>query len=406
MAVALDTEGNAWMLGEFHAQLQLVETSGSARATRHTWIPHHPDALPFTGLRGVPTQNSMLGESVVVDGEGRVWLSQGGGYLAREGTNHSRVVSYNPGSGTFHAYNLPGNRNEAMGLLWDGPRDLVWVAESGMHATRAESSSGPSDEGPRAGALVAFDPETAPHDNDFLWDRPLDQLLCSEPTPDPVGCFARYALPDRALAPAQLVGDAAGSIWFTLFWGGAIGRLDPETGEVSVYPLAAGIGTDTSAKTVGPGPWDIAISPDGEHLVWSEFFDSTIARLPLARALDPACRALRDGRNPCVEEVRVRGADLGAQGVHSIAFDGFGNLWFTQFALGVTPTVRNSIGFVTADWSRVELLEPLEVRPDSNGSYAGIAIDPETGDIWVAEFQPPGVGRLTPTDRGVDPATW
>jgi streptogramin lyase len=221
-----------------------------------------------------------------------------------------------------------------------------------------------------------------------------------------VGCFARYALPDGALAPAQLVGDASGSIWFTLFWGGAIGRLDPETGEVIIYPLASGIGTGPRAKAVGPGPWDIAISPDGEHVVWSEFFDSTIARLPLARAFDPACRALRDGRNPCVEEARVYGAELGSQRVHSIAFDRFGNLWFTQFALGATPGVRNSIGFVTTDWSRVELLEPFEDRPDGDGSYAGIVIDPETGDIWVAEFQPPGIGRLTPVDRDVDPAAW
>jgi streptogramin lyase len=406
LAVELDTEGNAWVLGEFHTQLQLVSISDSAPATTHTRIPHHPDARPFTDRHGGPTQNSILGESVLVDGKGRVWLTQGGGHLARGGTNHSRVVSYDPSSGIFRAYNLPGNRNEAMGLFWDSHRGLVWVAESGMHATRSEPSSDLTDEDPRPGALVAFDPETAAYDNDFLWDRPLDHLLCSEPTPEPVGCFARYALPDGTLAPAHLVGDASGSIWFTLFWGSAIGRLDPETGEVVVYPLAPGIGTGPAAKAVGSGPWEIAISPDGEYVVWSEFFDSTIARLPLARALDPACHALSDGRNPCVEELRVPGADLESQSVHSIAFDGFGNLWFTQFSFPVTPDVPNSIGFVTADWSRVELLDPDEVRPDGNGSYAGIAIDPETGDIWVAEFLPPGVGRLTPVDRDVDPATW
>jgi streptogramin lyase len=107
-----------------------------------------------------------------------------------------------------------------------------------------------------------------------------------------------------------------------------------------------------------------------------------------------------------VEQVRIPDADLGSQRIHSIAFDRFGNLWFTQFTFPVTPDVSNSIGFVTADWSRIELLEPPTVGPDGNGSYAGIAIDPETGDIWVAEFQPPGVGRLTPVDRGVDAATW
>jgi hypothetical protein len=193
------------MLGEFHTQLQRVSVSGLAHVTGHTWIPHHPDALPFTRRHGAPTQNSVLGESVIVDGEGRVWLSQGGGHLVREGTNHSRVVSYDPKSGIFRAYNLPGNRNEAMGPLWDDRRGVIWVAESGMHSARAVPSAGSAENAPRAGALVAFDPKTSPHDDDFLWDRPLDQLLCSEPSPDPVGCFARYTLPAGALAPAQLV---------------------------------------------------------------------------------------------------------------------------------------------------------------------------------------------------------
>jgi streptogramin lyase len=406
LSIALDDEGNAWVLGEFHTELQLVSVLDSVLATRQIRIPLHPKARPFTDRHGGPTQNSMLGESVIVDGRGHIWLSQGGGYLVREGTNHSRVVSYDPRSGTFRAYNLPGNRNEAMGLLWDEPRGLIWVAESGMFADRGDIPSGPSDETGEAGALLAFDPETVPHDNDFLWDRPLDEMLCTEPSPVPRGCFARYTLPHGASAPAQLVGDASGSIWFTLFWSEAIGRLDPETGEVLVYPLAAGVGTDPRAKAVGPGPWDIALSPDGEYLVWSEFFDSTISRLPLARALDPACRSLRDGSNPCVEQMRVPGADLGSQSVHSIAFDGFGNLWFTQFSFPVTPGAPNSIGFVTADWSRIELLDPLEVSPDGEASYAGIAIDQRTGDIWVAAFLPPGVGRLRPVERDVDPASW
>jgi streptogramin lyase len=141
-------------------------------------------------------------------------------------------------------------------------------------------------------------------------------------------------------------------------------------------------------------------------LVWSEFFDSTISRLPLARALDPACHSLRDGRNSCIEEMRIPGAELGSQRLHSIAFDRFGNLWFTQFSFPVTPGAPNSIGFVTADWSRVELLDPTDVNPDGKASYAGIAIDHDTGDIWVSEFLPPGVGRLRPRKPEVDPATW
>ncbi len=387
LALAIDADSNAWVLGEFHTHLQVVDVADSVSATSRTSIPHHSDAAPFTNRHGAQSKRSMLGESLVVDPNGRVWLSQGGGYLIAEGANHSRVVSYDPDSGIFTAYNLPGNRNEAMGLLWDDQRRLVWVAESGRHA------------------LIAFDPENAPHDNEFLWDRSLDETLCPEPTPDPTNCFARYPLPGGVATPAQLVGDGSGSIWFTLFWGAAIGRLDPDSGEVLVYPLAAGIGRDPRSKTVGPGPWDIAISPDGTHVVWSEFFDNTIARIPLVRAFDPACRALIDGRNPCVEEMPVPSIS-GSQQIHSIAFDAFGNLWFTQFSFPVVPEVHNSIGFVTADWSRVELLDPVELRLSKGVSYSGIAIDPKTGEIWVAEYLPPGVGRLTLINPDVDPATW
>jgi streptogramin lyase len=387
LALTLDDRGNAWVLGEFHTHLQVVSDADSALAARTIRIPHHPHAAPFASGHGGPSKRSMLGEDLVVDRDGRVWISQGGGYLIHEGTNHSRVVSFDPESGDFAAYNLPGNGNEAMGLLWDERRDLIWVAESAMDT------------------LVAFDPDRAPHDNEFLWNKSLDGTLCPEPTPEPAGCFARYPLPDGAHRPAQLVGDPSGAIWFTLFWGAGIGRLDPDSGEVIVYSLAGGIGTDPRAKAVGPGPWDIAISPDGEHVVWSEFFDSTVARIPLARALDPECRALVDDRNPCVEEMRIPGA-AESQQVHSIAFDAFGNLWFTQFSFPHVPGVNNSIGFVTADWSRVELLDPLEIGSNGSRSYADIAIDPGTGDIWIAEFLPPGVGRLRLVNREVDPATW
>jgi streptogramin lyase len=406
LAIALDAEGDSWVLGEFHTQLQHVSRSRSVQQTERIPMPHHPDARPFTGLHGEPSQNSVLGESVIVDDEGRVWLSQGGGHLVRDGANHSRVLSYEIESGVIRAYNLPGNRNESAGLLWDDERGLVWVAESGMSAARSGAAPDTLPTARSAGAILAFDPATAPHDAQFLWDHALDGHLCPRPTTEPVGCFARYALPEGALAPAHLAREPSGAIWFTLFWGAAIGRLDPSNAEVALYPLAPGIGAGARARVVGPGPWSIALSPDGAHVVWTEFFDSTISRMPLGRALDPACRGLSRGRNPCVEEIVVPGADPLHQQVHSLAFDRFGNLWFTQASSKPVRDVHNSIGFVTADWSRVELIAPFARREDVGASYTGIAIDSATGDIWVAEYLPPGVGRLTPLEPDADPATF
>lgn len=404
LALAVDPSGNVWVLGEFHTDLHRVDASGSKDTTERITIPQHEEARPFIDRHGAPSQKSTLGEGILVDDRGRVWLSQGGGHLVRRGDNHSRVLSYDPGRDRFAAYNLPGNRNEAMGLLWDANRGLIWVAESGLYAERSDDAVDAGAGDVRPGSLLAFDPDSAPFDNRFLWREPLQAHLCARPTTSPAGCFARFELPESALGPAQLAIDGSGAIWFTLFWGDAIGRLDPATATTTLYPLAPGLGTDRRAKAVGPGPWDIALSPDGQEVVWSEFFDATIARFPIARAFDVACQRLWGGRNPCIEEVRV--PDRGVERrVHSIAFDRFHNVWFTEFTFPVTKEARNSIGFVSADHGRVVLLDPTELRAGP-ASYAGIDIHPESGDIWLADFLPPGITRVMPANRDANPASW
>lgn len=411
LAIDLDSNGDAWVLGEFHTHLQFIRNTSPCPGRSLIEIPHHAGAAPFSYLDKA-SQASVFGESVVWDAnDSIVWFSQGGASLEDAAVNHSRIVSYDPGTATFKAYNIPGDRNEAQGVYWDQARNWVWFTESGLY------SDVTADPIPHQATITAFNPDTAPYDNDFLWNVSLDQYVCSgaqEPTAD--GCFKRYALPSArlvagrqvgAFGTAHLAGDANGDIWFTNFWGRSIGHLDPRTETATIYPLKDGIGTNGPAIIVGPGPWEIELSPDGEYVVWTEHFDGTISRMLISNADNVACQSLDgDGDNPCVEEV-LAPLDLSMENIHSIAYDANGRPWFSTGLSNGTAhgEVYSTLGFVHPDWSGVTLLDPSDFTPNFNPngdvSYAGIAIDEVTGEIWVAEGPGPspanpGVGRWAP----------
>ncbi len=389
LSLDLDAAGNAWALGEFHTAITYIANTDPCPAAVRTAIPIN--GTPFR-YNNAPTSLSVLGESVKVANDGMVWFTQGGEHLGSAGTtNHSRVGRYDPGTATFQMYNIPGNRNEVVGLWVDETRGWVWITEAGLASDVVAQAS------PHQGAIMAFDPETAQWDNAWGWAASLDRYLCGageEPTAD--GCFKRYDLPAAtwsalqrgAFWPAHLVGDANGDIWFTNFWGSSIGRLEPDTETVTIHPLNDH--RRGSNPIVGVGPWEIDISPDGLHVVWSEYFDATISRMPLSRADDAACQALVGGTNPCIEEHEVA-LNLMYQNIHSIAYDAKDSLWFAiGTALGTPPgTVTSTLGFVTPAWEDVVLLNPSgfasDFNPDSDISYAGMTINQTTGEIWASQ---------------------
>jgi hypothetical protein len=436
LAIDLDANGNAWVLGEFHTDLQYFGKTGPCPTRVLLEVPHHASARPFWS-GAISTQQSMLGESVVCDSnDGIVWFSQGGAYREDAEINHSRVVSYDPGTGgagggpeggTFKAYNLPGNRNEAIGLHWDATRGYMWVSEGGWYADYSDGAGGASGT-KRQGSIIAFDPDTAAYDNDHLWpgdgnepDTSLDSELCTgaeEPTAD--SCFKRYALPVGdydtdpvgAFNTAHLLVDGSGYVWFTNFLGATLGRLDPDTEEVIIYPLGQRNDQCTDCNECGAAPWEIELSPDGLYVVWTEFLDSTLARMPIAMAEDSSCQSLvidpgaggavggidRRGDNPCVEELLIPADLVQQQAVHSLAFDADGRAWFTQASFTGLELV-NKIGYATADWSEVVMLDWDDTTPAYNNAtddkiFSGIAVDAADDELWVVVSSPPGVLRL------------
>lgn len=348
-------------------------------------IPKPPNPGPFatTLFNDHRTQTSTLGEDIIVDPQGRVWFSQGGGYLYQGiHPNHSRIVSFDPEGvpgQKYRVYNIPGNWNEVMGLAWDSVRGRLWFTEGGLVT---------------GNKLVSFNPERVPYDNNFDFSQPLDHLICAPGAPDD-DCFHVYTLPSGQLQPAHVIVDGSGFVWYTGYWSNSLGRLDPNSGEVDIYPLPDAIGQSDPVIFVGSGPWQILLSPDNGDIVFNEFFDSTIDRFRITRIGDPACLSLNaEGRNPCIDELVVPNADLVNEQVHSIAYDSDGNLWFTQHGPDEAGT-NVSVGFVTADWENVVRLPPLSLFQGEGGAAsAGIAINHSSGEIWFAEFFRQRIGRL------------
>lgn len=397
LGLARDSRGALWIIEEFHRELKTLDPG--ATSPRAIAIPRPPDPGPFAvffdelfGQRDVDsrTQTSVLGESIIVDPRGIVWFSQGGGSLyertsdgKRVHPNHSRIVRYDPATAQLQVFNVPGDRNEVVGLAWDEPRGRLWFAEGGRTG---------------GGAITSFDPTRVPSDNAFDFSASLDHLV--NPA-DPQDGYRRFVLPDRSVYPAHLVIDAQGGVWYTAFLGNRVGRLDPGTGEIRELPLPKPLSVAPAAKLFATGgPWELELGADGA-VYFDESFDLSIGRIDAERVRsgDAACFALDEkGQNPCVKELAVAdpakltsNTDL----IHSLAFDGEGRLWFGQHGPDA-PGGPDTLGFVLPDLSGYAKLPPLRRAGDSvSVGVTGLAADAAGGALWFNEFWAKRIGRLT-----------
>jgi streptogramin lyase len=419
-AIALDASSRVWINQEFHASLQVWAPGnppGSEVAT--IALPHPPGPGPFamfSPLNGADQQTrlSQSGEDIVVDVDGSVWFTEGGGgSLIYDGDypNHSRIVRYDPAAQTFRVFNIPGDNNMVWGLAIDrtqpaNPR--VWFT-SNAHESEVYSDLG-RVVGHVGAKLTSFNPNSS-----TLYNAPLDyssqskNLICL-PNADDTNCYHEYEIPEafnswcgnsyadpkNTLGAAHIAVDPSGFIWYTSNLGGnSIGRLNRTTGAIVRFPLPKSIGGSATAIHYQSAPWQIAARPNGD-IVFTQESDSTIARFVVSRmATDPnGCTELVNGSNPCVDELVIPDADLYGGGVHSIAFDASGKTWFTE-AGSARAGRLTSIGYVTADWQAVIRFPPLGVFAGSpHFAGAGIAVHPGTGDLWFADYRSQRLCRL------------
>lgn len=368
LSITVDSNSRVWVNMEFHRDFVKLE-DGEVTTYR---IPVSPTGVFASSFQGNDreTPASALGEDVVVGPNGNIWFTQGGWNLySGQFGNHSRIVKFNPETEEFFAYNFPGTNNAIVGMTF-APDGTIWACQGSLGDP----------------AIWHFDPDAVQPDNDFDYSTSLDASICTNLA---AGCFRRYTLPPEHLHPSHLLLDNQGDVWYTNFWGNTIARLNPDTGDVNTYKLNNN--RESPNVWVGSGPWEIYQEPSGD-IVFNEFMVNTVNWFDYSRKDDDAClNHDGDGPNPGVHSVTVAAPELR---VHSIKRGDDGRTWFTTFARRDDP-VPTHVGFVT-ERGKVQLLPThTAYDPGALTGPCGIAIDPNTGDIYVAEFWKNAIGKLS-----------
>ncbi|MBX6323493.1 MAG: lyase [Rhodospirillaceae bacterium] len=175
-----------------------------------------------------------------------------------------------------------------------------------------------------------------------------------------------YAVPDGA-HPHDVAVDAAGTVWYTAQYQGALGRLDPATGAVEQIPL----GEDSA-------PHGVVIGPDGAPWI-TDGGRNAILRV------DPATRVVQAFPLP---------EGPGYVNLNTATFDRAGVLWFTGQS--------GAYGRLDPASGRVDLYD----APRGPGPY-GITTTP-AGEVYYASLAGSHIARIdTATGRAmvIEPPT-
>jgi virginiamycin B lyase len=164
-----------------------------------------------------------------------------------------------------------------------------------------------------------------------------------------------YDLPSGE-GPHDVAPAPDGTVWYTAQRGGALGRLDPKTGEVERVPLGQ-----------GSAPHGVIVGPDGAAWVTDSGLNAIVR-------VDPATREVK--RYPLPEARSYTN-------LNTAAFDGRGLLWFTG---------QNGVyGWLDPKSEKMEVYD----APKGRGPY-GIAATPD-GTIYYASLAGSHIARIDPT---------
>jgi len=354
-----DDDGTLWVSSEFSRSVHSLKEGNNELEEHIIPQPFPIFTLPSTGSS---SYLSGLGEDLEIDDDGKIWFTQGGGYLYKgNGLNTSRIVEYDPVSDTSHCYILPVNNAQIFGIFLDG--EEVYVSAGGQI---------------NGNFIARFKPET------FIGtlsncDEYTYAGFCSE---DEVSqCFRRYDLPTLGSNPSHITKDREGFFWVSEYFGNAIAKLDPEAGSIREYRMPESSGVSVHAQLLGSGPWSLVF--DGREMLVLEQYDRQIVKF------DP-------GREEVTREYTIPKFDENHDFAHTLVQDREKNLWFSMFSV---PKDKGNGYLGRLDKKgNFEMFPPL-TELEIQGGASGIAIHPETGDIYFGEFWESSIGRLRKVDR-------
>lgn len=243
-------------------------------------------------------------------------------------------------------------------------------------------------------------------------DPPVQPVATVEPSPEPIEAepeeasqaqpatetLVEYPVPAGA-HPHDVAPAPDGTVWYTAQHQGALGRLDPASGETHHIPLGN-----------GSRPHGVIVGPDGAAWVTDGGLNAIVR-------VDAETEAVQSFPLP---------ADRGNANLNTAAFDGNGVLWFTgqngvygrlnpavgevevfdaprgRGPYGITTTPNGEIYYASLAGSHIaridtETGEAAIVEPPTSGQGARRVWSDSQGRIWVSEWNAGQVGVYDPT---------
>jgi virginiamycin B lyase len=183
---------------------------------------------------------------LVADKEGNIWFTANfGGYIGELDPRTGKVTEYqmpdasvdDPHTAVFDAH----------GILW-------FTAQGGNAVGRLDPRTGKIElKKVQTESALPYGIQTDSKGVPFFCELGTNKMGRIDPT---TMTITEYKLPEGA-RPRRLAIAANNTIYFTDFKGGNLGRLDPASGAVKMWPSPGGHES---------GPYGIAITPDG--MVW------------------------------------------------------------------------------------------------------------------------------------------
>jgi virginiamycin B lyase len=206
-----------------------------------------------------------------------------------------------------------------------------------------------------------------------------------------------YAVPDGA-APHDVAPAVDGAVWYTAQRQGALGRIDPRSGETKQIPLGA-----------GSAPHGVIVGPDGAAWITDGGLNAIVR-------VDPGTEAVKRFPLP---------SNRGNANLNTAAFDRNGILWFTgqngiygrldprteemqvfdaprgRGPYGITATPRGDVYYASLAGSHIARIDiatgvatPID-SPTPNQGARRVWSDSQ-GRIWVSEWNAGQLGRYDP----------
>jgi virginiamycin B lyase len=218
--IAMDGAGNFWLSGSANDELWNFDMETKQFKAWKFPVPQdYPDDSLGAWLKvpGRPASTVVAGSyHVAVDSKGIVWFSQ-----LRLGT----LNSLDPHTGKIRTYK-PSGTPSIRGILVD-QEDNIWFCSFHGHKI--------GELNPKTGEIKEFQPPTpnaTPYGmvedrrNGYIWFSDLNGNSITRF--DPVKKdFIEYPIPTRAASPRFIGIDPIGRVWFSEFFAGKIGVVDP-----------------------------------------------------------------------------------------------------------------------------------------------------------------------------------